>query len=381
LDVSPWADSYWPTYKGGTAFRYADPGFPESKDWMQNSAYVNNYPASVIVMTADSNLINKLSPAEKYDLLVGDMSWTLTQYAWNEGFKGYSRDGFVASWTGICHGWAGAAHMLVPVTQKPITLVSSVGIPVTFYPSDIKALQSMLYANASPPTRFVGSRCKLANPPTNPGGRVIDPGCFDTNPATFHVAITNQLGIHRRSFVIDSTFDAEVWNFSLVSYKYRYFNPQTMEPSNDLRYSIVPIEKFRIDKLKSFRDSKTKYVVGIIMDATHVNAIAPNRGPQTESPTKTLRYYYDLEMDENNLILGGEWYASSHPDFIWTHAKESKALSLADRNIDVGDWQPGSPVPGSWIGQIQNSSARGEPMAGIINGILSLNQEVPDDLP
>jgi hypothetical protein len=244
------------------------------------------------------------------------------------------------------------------------------GLPITFYPSDVKALQSMLYANASPPTRFVGARCKVGNPEKSPGGRIVDPGCFDTNPATFHVAITNQLGIHHRSFVIDSTYDAEVWNFSLESYAYRYFNPATLEPSNVLRYSILPIEKFRNDKLKSFRDPRAIYIVGVIMDVAHVNAISPNRGPQMENPTKTLRLYYDLELDEASNIIGGEWYANAHPDFIWTYYADAKAASYADRNIN-GTWDGNGPVPTDWIGAIQTSSSRGEPAVSVINGILA----------
>jgi hypothetical protein len=209
----------------------------------------------------------------------------------------------------------------------------------------------------------------------------MDQGCFDTNPATFHLAITNQIGIHRRSFVIDSTFDAEVWNFSLESYTYRYFNPQTMEPSRDLRFSIIPVEKFRTDRFKKLRDPRTRYVVGIIMDATHVNAISPNRGPQTENPTKTLRYYYDLELDENNEVIGGEWYANSHPDFIWTYDANALAAAYGDSKINSTEWIVGTPVPSNWASAIQQSSARGEPMAAVINGILAMSPELRDETP
>src|SRR5690606_8189231 len=137
----------------------------------------------------------------------------------------------------------------------------------------------------------------------NAYGRILDESCFDSNPATWHLAVTNQMGIHNRSFVMDSTFDAEVWNYPLASYRYRYFHPETWKEGATLRSSLVPIEKYRVDKFKQFRSPKARYVVGVFMDVTHISAVRPTRSGGSKAPTKTVRLVYDLELDENLNII------------------------------------------------------------------------------
>ena len=224
LKQIPWADSYWPIYKGIIGIRYADVNFPNSKNFEDNFNYITEHSAATIAASADQIAIDQLSPSEKYDLLLGDANWTLTNYSWEQGQRYLSESGFIPHWMGICHGWSAAAHMNVAISHKPIVVESVNHIRITFYPSDIKALQSMLWANASPVTRFIGTKCKVNNPERNSIGRVIDPDCQNNNPASFHLILTNQLGINQRSFVMDGTYDAEVWNFPLTAYKYKYFN-------------------------------------------------------------------------------------------------------------------------------------------------------------
>src|SRR3989344_3631347 len=111
LAVTPWADSYWPLYSGMIANRYADPRFPNKKSFMANLSYVQRYSARSIYNSGGAAEIDSLSPAEKYDLALGDSDFTLTRFAWGQGEKYFNRDRGVATWMGICHGWAGAAHM------------------------------------------------------------------------------------------------------------------------------------------------------------------------------------------------------------------------------------------------------------------------------
>ncbi len=362
VPVLPWADSYWPMYKGLIGIRYADRKFPNSKDWGVNYQYIQANPAGTIARSGDRAAINVLSPAEKYDIAIGDSSFSLTQYSWNQGGAQYERHGRVASWMGICHGWAGASHMLTPIPNHSVTVISASGIPVVFDPQDIKALESMLWANASPRTRFVGNRCNIPNPPKNANGRILDPKCFDSNPAVWHMAITNQMGIHLRSFVMDSTFDAEVWNFPLVKYQYRYFHPEIWKEGKTLQESIVPIGNFRVDKFKEFRSPLAKYVVGIAMDITHVNAILPMQGRQGTTPLKTVRLVYDLELDENLNMVGGEWYSNAHPDFLWTFSLGSQAMTPYDPKLLADPWSPSTPVPEHWMPVAKSASKRGAPL-------------------
>jgi hypothetical protein len=371
LKIIPWADSYWPAMKGLIGIRYSDPSFPNSKRFEDNFNYITSRPASSIVASANPIAIDQLSPAEKYDLLVGDSNWTLTQFSWARG-KNYLNRGYnVPSWVGICHGWAGAAHMTVAVSHKPIIVSSVNHISITFYPSDIKALQSMLWAFASPPARFVGTKCSISRPAKNAIGRIIEPSCINNNPATFHLVLTNQLGLNQRSFVMDATYDAEIWNFPMLKYSYRYFNPQTFEPQTNVDQAIVPIAKFVNDKFKEFRSADARYIVGIVMDDTYIIEINPNHGPQKVSPRKTIRHFYDLELNAKYEIIGGEWYANAHPDFIWTFNVNAIAKSISDDRVNPADWGINDSVPNLWTSFAQAASLRGQPMLGVINSLLA----------
>ena len=49
-------------------------------------------------------------------------------------------------------------------------------------------------------------------------------------------------------------------------------------------------------------------------------------------PISLLIYLrYDLELDENFEIIGGEWYTSAHPDFLWTPDQDAVAENYYDR--------------------------------------------------
>jgi hypothetical protein len=369
-EKSPWGDSYWPMYKGLIASRYADPGYPKSKLWVENYSYIMSHPAYSVLSSGSSRAINNLSPAEKYDLLMGDHNMTLTRYAWNEGKRYFERTGKVAKWMGICHGWSAAAHMLAPNIKDPVTLRTPGGTRITFYQSDIKALNSMLWAEAYPFTLILGNRCKVSKPNKNKFGRILDPYCWDNNPGAYHLALLNQIGRHHRSFVMDSTYDAQVWNFAITSYKSTYFNPQRLRPTMNIKEAIIPIENFTLDKFKEFRSPDARYIVGVAMDVTYVAAVNPSHRIPKDTMTKTYRYYYDLELDSNHKIIGGEWYSNAHPDFIWTFAADSQAKSKAEEDLDPYDWDLSNPVPRSWTAAARSASAAGIPMSIVIKRIV-----------
>lgn len=367
-----WSDSYWPIAKGLIAARYAQEGYPNSADWTVNRAFVLTNPASVTSTSV-------LSPAEKYDLLVGDYSMSLTENSWAKGKTYIDTEGSVPSWMGICHGWSGATHMRAKIPYGSIVLKTRSGGAIRFYQSDVKALISMLWARADVPTRFLGFRCEHV-PARDETGRIVDPECFDNNPATFFLTATNQIGMNNRSFVMDATFDSQVWNFSVVSYDGIYFNPQTFQQTTNLQSAIVPVERFTIDKFKRYRAPGTKYVVGITMDVTHMNEANANHRIQVKGRTKTVRYVYDLELDDQYRVIGGEWYTRTHPDFIWTFAPDAQALAIGDADINAEDWNVSSgPPPSSWAAAARRSSVKGTPLYSVIKKIVEAAPSVPPD--
>jgi len=49
----------------------------------------------------------------------------------------------VETWMGICHGWAPASYMLAR-PRRTLSLKSPDGVLIRFFPSDVKALASLL---------------------------------------------------------------------------------------------------------------------------------------------------------------------------------------------------------------------------------------------
>lgn len=374
LDEQPWSDDYWATYLGGLGKRYADPAFPHDRDWARNYQYVQQSPASAVVASGNAEAIERLSPSEKYDLLIGDPTGALTAAMWAEGRSYHERFGEVETWMGLCHGWAPAAYMLAR-PRRAVTVRAADGTTdLTFYPSDIKALATLLWANARVATRFIGSRSNDKDPETDEVGRVISQAVFDTNPGTWHMSVVNQIGVARRSFIIDATFDYEVWNQPVLGYEYSYFNPQRLRMVDSLQAATVTRADFTGDRFKKYRSADFAAAVGVVMRTRYMVETSPSHAA-TDAPSRdavnSADYYYDLELDASGRIIGGEWYQNAHPDFLWTPPPEARALSPADRYA-TGNWNAPAPLPVSWRRAARRASASRLPLAKIVEKLIQL---------
>jgi hypothetical protein len=369
----PWSDDYWAIYLGSLGRRYADHKFPHSSHWQKNHEYVLQHPAAKIVSEGGAG-IDQLSPSEKYDLLVGDSAGHLTAAMWAEGEQYYQESGKVETWMGICDGWAPASYML-PRPTKPVAVNAAGGTKITFYPADIKALASLLWAQADTVTRFIGGRCNDKNPKTDANGRVISATAFDTNPGTWHLSIVNQLGAGGRSLVIDATYDYEVWNQPMAGYEYRYFNPQTMKLARTLKDATVTRGDYTRDRFKKYRSQNAATYAGVIMQARYMVEVDPKHH-RSDSPSSdavnTAIYKYDLELDAAGKIIGGEWFTGkAHPDFLWTPPPGARAISPAEA-MATGTWEPGQALPDSWRRAGTSAAGRGMPLAKIVEALIGL---------
>ncbi|MGK5083191.1 hypothetical protein WDW37_07775 [Bdellovibrionota bacterium FG-1] len=379
LAESPWSDSYWPIYLGTLGQRYADNQFPGNASWFLNQQYVINPVTSAlsIFQAGDVTAIDSLSPSEKYDLLTGDSNQGLTQAMWSDGEGYYRENGSVENWMGICHGWAPASYSLPRPTRTVQVLAANGQTRLTFYPSDIKGLASLLWARTRTESRFIGGRCNEKDPQMDPNGRIISQDCFDTNPGTWHLTMINQIGVAKRSMVIDATYDYEVWNQPVYSYQYSYFNPQTGEPAETLSAAQVALNDFKDDKFKSYRSKNARTVVGIAMDLTYIEETNPSHAktdsPKNDNPT-TVRYMYDLELDTHGAIIGGEWYQNAHPDFIWTPGLGEKAKTPGDR-FATGKWEANEVLPETWRKAAAKTAKGGMPLAKIVEQLIGLAQK------
>jgi hypothetical protein len=375
LAESPWSDDYWALYLGVLGKRYADVRFPAGADWHENHDYIQRHPARDIVARENAAAIDLLSPSEKYDILVGDTSMGLTRRMWAEGKYYYDSTGDVESWMGICHGWAPASYCL-PRPRHAVDVLAADGrTHLRFYPSDIKGLATLLWANADTVSRFVGGRCNDKDPATDASGRLVSERCFDTNPGTFHLAVVNQLGVCRRSAVMDATYDYEVWNQPLHAYRYALFNPQTRRYTPNLAAAQVSRTDYTRDHFRGRRAQAAAAFVGIMMELTYVVETAPTHALE-DSPAqdrlRMARYLYDLELDGSGQIIGGEWYTNKHPDFLWTPPPNTRARTPADALVS-GTWAAGTTVPEAWRRTAWRAadSASPSPLAAIVEALIA----------
>ena len=378
LSEHPWSDDYWPLYKGLVAARYADPDFPafgigsSFSNWSSNLGYIEKHPASAIISSGNDKAIDLLSPAEKYELLIGDSTHALSENMWQQGDALSDSNGDVETWIGICDGWAQAA-MTLPRPGKTVTLLASdKTTQVRFYPSDAKALATWLWSRGNAPIRFIGGRCDVKNPPEDENGRIINQDCFDTNPGTWHLSVVNQLGLARRGFLLDAAYDYEVWNQPALAYQYRYFNPKTMQVVKTIDEAKVPAATFTSDKFRKYRSPKAVTLVGISMDFTYIEETDPShRSSDTpkDDATTTVKYLYDLELDSAGNIIGGEWYTREHPDFLWVPLPGAHAASGAEDHA-VGSWDVTHELPPSWLEAANLAEKSLQPLGKLVETIL-----------
>lgn len=372
LDETPWSDDYWAIYSGQLGKRYGDPEWPGSQDWEAFHDHVQGRPVAEIARSGDAAAIDRLSPAEKYDLLVGDSSFGLTRFMWDQGRGYHQRHGKVETWMGVCHGWAPAAYMLRRPRAAVRVTAPDGHTPITFYPADVKALASQLWANARTVTRFIGGRCNDKEPAVDAQGRVISSRCLDTNPGTWHLALVNQLGVNRRSFIIDATYDYEVWNQPMHGYSYTLFDPKSGRSVARAADAIVARADFPDDPYAAYRSPEAKYIAGVFCRARYVVETQPSQRADDDASRDAVHqvdYVYDLELDGDYRIIGGEWHQQAHPDFLWTPPPEARAITPADRLVGGLEWK-GSVLPDGWRRAAPYASAKGLPMARVVEVLI-----------
>ncbi len=331
-----WSDDYWRIRFGGLSYRYASGAeFPNYTTAM--NAYSQPLawnPISTQPIDAIAAAVRPWSPAEKYDLTLNDESFSLTLQQKYEGKEMMNPQGDVEDWMGICHGWAAAALTVKPPTQ-PVKVVGAKGTSIEWLPADIKSLASLAWAKGDYQTLFIGRRCTDSNPPLLPNGRLSSPRCFDSNPATFHLALGNLIGIAKKSLIMDVQFDYEVWNQPIQSYHFIYFNPMDhskksqkwSEVAVDYNEGFKKIDRFQNPLTRGkkngtvYQDNAIKKIVGVSAAVVYLNEIEPVASPNPQGNAMTQsNYLYDLELEEVNgqwVATGGEWLHNAHPDFLW----------------------------------------------------------------
>lgn len=325
--IDLWSGSYWPHFQGSVSARYMDPNFIPLID--QEVQYKQNLELFKSLPTAGYTSLDTLSPSEKYDFLVGDEEMTLTNYAWELGKKVMKGD-TVSTWRGLCDGWASSSQMM-PRPNKSVVAHTPAGQPITFFPEDLKALGTLLYAKAQGAPHFLGKRCRSPL-------LIFTNACDEINPGAFHLALVNRVGAMKKSFIGDIAPGGEVWNYPVKSYSFKYYNVFDKEESSDFRTVMESYDR-KDKKTKKFVDhggraKETKYIVGVIAKITYQNMREHNivsANGVGEDSVLEKEYRYDLELDSNFKILGGENPSKNLPDFVWAPNDKAFPLSVAEK--------------------------------------------------
>lgn len=352
-----WSGSYWPHYQGSLGVRYRDPAYQflmeEKAQWSEYKELTEKLPLPLY-----TGRLNLLSPAEKYDLYVGDKSMGLTKYSWDLG-KRSAIAGSVKTWRGICDGWASAAQKM-PRPVKSVTVKNPEGLTITFYPEDIKALGSLMYGRSQGPVIFLGKRC------WNPIQGFITGACAETNPGAFHLALVNRVGLMKKTFIADVSPGGEVWNYPIESYKISFYNVFDDTGSNNFEDVKEPFVKKNRFIRANRRHPNTHSIVGVELIVNYRD-MRPAHLLDTDSTSMdkilTKTYHYDLELDVKNNILGGESMTKNLPDFIW--APNDITYPLSDAETQYPDLS--TPELASI------SSKRGQPLAKVVEKLFQLS--------
>jgi hypothetical protein len=299
LDVEPWADTYWPSSRGGLAYRWMD--------HEEGHSYAAVTPSKAQTLTPAE--IAKLSPAEKFDIFVGDENMSLLE---NEKNRTNPSDG---AWFGICHGWAPASMAFKE--PKAIFLKGPSGIEIPFGSTDIKGLLSLYsadYANVS--SKFLASRCNkdLSRDPT----AANDPECRDVNAGAFHLVLTNLIGRKKEGFVADVTRDLEVWNQPVSGFKSRVIKESIGRSPGAALLTVKEIE---------------------IETEMHYGREIHQQWESSGSSMATKRYHYRVELNLMGEIIGGEWMDEDRPDFLWQNSVPSFVATSRGGYSNEIQWQ------------------------------------------
>lgn len=369
--TQPWASSFWPLIQGQIANAWHDKTFLDPMNllkWQTNFNDFKKHRDKDLAKPYDMSekQLARLSPAEKYDLLLGDTNFDLTNRIWNyvstygegkswafissinipDGYRLPEAKSDLAFWEGICHGWALAAGGS-PRAEHTVTVTLPNGKRMPIYPTDMKALLSLTYANSVVQDNVLmeGIRCDNPKPNQDQYGRFTDtvpvqkseqvlPRCADVHPAVWYLSVVNLAGVQGRAFVAEVDANVTVNNHPFNNYEMRYFNPMTGK-IDTLQKSVLAREAYKNDPFVANRNPESRSIVGVEMKMNVINWTWPKEGDTDSAdkdPIKSKTMRFDLELDGQGNVIGGQWRverkaedfnggSTNQPDFFWTLPK------------------------------------------------------------
>jgi hypothetical protein len=310
-----WSETYWPSNVGGIAYRWNSKNPQPFKYKLLTRAEV---------LSASEARLSELSPAELYDIAMGDYNYTLTKKVLSVNKP------TDLWWEGICHGWSQAASNYSE--PAPVVVTNKDGVKVPFDSSDVKGLLSMHDAyNSKGFFVRIGDRCdvkgKVKGEESPEDGPISPPSpqdankpkCSDVNAGAFHVVISNMIGINSQGFVADVDRFNDVWNQPVKEY------------SSEVVGNVAVTDKEAKSGVKSKLHVKTKMIYGEELDfytpeleaEGEVSFVSKEPVSNTiHEKTRFKVYEYVVELDVNGKVIGGSWLTETRPDMLWTKKKD-----------------------------------------------------------
>lgn len=294
-----WSGDYWPLYNGSINFRW----------YAKYKIGFNHFsPTKEMAKKMSIPELAELAPTEKYDLLTGRYHYPLRNKV------STIADPEAQIWEGICHGWSPATMNHNEPTPKLIK--NPDGIEIPFGSTDIKALISYYYAHEykAPDTQQMGQRCFIN------GTLKYDKSCEnDLNAGSFHIVLTNRIGINKKGFIADLKRYKEVWNHPITGFSSRVLQEYGPAPDSAPGTSKIVFLQTTITYVdENGRDWQT--VLGT-----------------TKQEFKTETYRYEIELNVEGDIIGGEWKSKNRPDFLWQMARPRKFEGILSRLQELLD--------------------------------------------
>lgn len=308
---TPWADTNWPEQQGGLAWRWNDPAFVQARPG-PGSRLPYTPPSEAHVRGMTRAELAKLSPAEKYDVFVGDFRYATTRYML-EG-----REDDTPWWAGICGGWSSAALEYPEPAPRDVTGPS--GITVPFGSSDIKALLAYYHETGFIPGLlgveklfdvggdFEGAQRIHAERVMAVGDDCSNDECEHPTAAEFHAVVGNELGVRKRGFVVDVRADERTYYQPAFRYESRVVEQGTADVSGAAARRV----RFRttLETASDIADVR----------ADEARGTPPSWEPRLASGrnvTATHEYEYEIVVAEDGTVVSSRWLSTERPDSVF----------------------------------------------------------------
>ena len=221
----------------------------------------------------------------------------------------------IEQWWGTCHAWVPASIL----EAEPLEAVELNG--VRFEVSDIKALLMLMYDSSQ--QLAVGDRCLEEDPKRDLSGRIINTDCRNINAGSFHLLLTNLVGVMGRSLGEDRMNGAQVWNHPILAYQVIERRELSKEQAST-RLGQHAGGSYVFNEVSArFMYFKTR--------VEYLTESEPSAEPwrwELSEWTRSDTYEYVLELDAQGAVLGGEWIAQRDEHGEWMHTDRPDYLWL-----------------------------------------------------